>query len=102
MRGRVWEVLFSVSRPRETYLLMVVYGIMLLPTQSRVGFLGDLTTSIIYDWNLLFYFTSLALVGIFIGIKISKFIEGKKLKPIFVWFVLVMGVYIISKELIFK
>ena len=77
-------------------------SLLIISVNTLVGFLGDLTTSIIYDWNLLFYFTSLALVGIFIGIKISKFIEGKKLKPIFGWFVLVMGVYIISKELIFK
>lgn len=77
-------------------------SLLIISVNTLVGFLGDLTASIIFDWNLLFYFTSLALIGIFIGIKISKFIEGKKLKPIFGWFVLVMGIYIISKELIFK
>jgi len=30
---------------------------------------------------------------------LSKKIDGKKLKPAFGWFVLVMGFYIITKEL---
>jgi uncharacterized membrane protein YfcA len=38
-------------------------------------------------------------VGIFIGMYLSNFIEGKKLKKGFGWFVLIMGVYIIFKEL---
>jgi hypothetical protein len=33
-----------------------------------------------------------------IGIKLSKKIDAAKLKPIFGWFVLVMGIYIIIKE----
>lgn len=77
-------------------------SLLIISVNTLVGFLGDLTTSIIFDWNLLIWFTVLALVGIFIGVNISKFIEGNKLKPIFGWFVLVMGIYIISKELIFK
>jgi hypothetical protein len=36
-----------------------------------------------------------------IGTKLSKNIDGNKLKPIFGWFVLVMGIYIITKEIFF-
>jgi hypothetical protein len=43
-----------------------------------------------------------ATVGIFIGIYLSKKINGEKLKPIFGWFVLFMGIYIIVKETILK
>jgi uncharacterized membrane protein YfcA len=38
-------------------------------------------------------------IGIFIGTYLSKKIDGAQLKPIFGWFVLVMGIYIIAKEL---
>jgi len=77
-------------------------SLLIISVNTLVGFLGDLTTSMDFNWNLLISFTLLALIGIFIGIKISKFIDENKLKPIFGWFVLVMGIYIISKELIFK
>ena len=43
-----------------------------------------------------------ATVGIFIGIYLSKKIDGAKLKPIFGWFVLIMGIYIIIKETVLK
>jgi uncharacterized membrane protein YfcA len=40
----------------------------------------------------------MALLGLIIGIQLSKKIDGAKLKPAFGWFVLVMGFYIIAKE----
>ena len=47
-------------------------------------------------------FTSFILIcGIFIGSFLSKKIDGAKLKPAFGWFVLIMGIYIIIKELFF-
>jgi uncharacterized membrane protein YfcA len=77
-------------------------SLLIISANTLIGFLGDLTTSIVFDWTLLILFTILALIGIYIGIIISKFIDDKKLKPIFGWFVLIMGIYIISKELILK
>jgi uncharacterized membrane protein YfcA len=43
----------------------------------------------------------MALIGMFIGSQLSKKIDGTKLKPLFGWFVLVMGFYIIAKEVLF-
>jgi uncharacterized membrane protein YfcA len=37
-----------------------------------------------------------------IGVQLSKKISGAKLKPGFGWFVLIMGLYIIAKELLLK
>jgi len=51
------------------------------------------------DWTLLLSVTAIAVVGIFIGIYLAKFIDGKKLKKGFGWFVLLMAVYIIGKQL---
>jgi uncharacterized membrane protein YfcA len=47
-------------------------------------------------------FTALSVIGIFLGTYLSKFIPGEKLKKSFGWFVLVMGIYIITKEVFFK
>lgn len=54
-----------------------------------------------FDWEFLFIFTFISIIGMFIGIYISKKIDGKKLKPAFGWFVLAMGIYIILREVFF-
>jgi uncharacterized membrane protein YfcA len=61
--------------------------------------LGDLSTQTI-DWQMLLIFTGLSIVGIFIGSALSKKINEEILKTGFGWFVLVMGIYIITKELL--
>jgi uncharacterized protein len=76
-------------------------SLLIIAAKSLIGFLGDLT-NINIDWNLLLPFTSLSVVGIFIGSYLSKFISGEKLKKSFGWFVLIMGIYIITKEVFFK
>lgn len=76
----------------------VATSLLIIAIKSLIGFLGDVENLTI-DWQFLLIFTSLAVIGIFIGIYFSKFIEGKKLKKGFGWFVLIMGVYIIFKEL---
>jgi uncharacterized membrane protein YfcA len=76
----------------------VATSLLIIAVKSLIGFIGDVENLVI-DWEFLLLFTALSVVGIFIGIYLSNFIEGKKLKKGFGWFVLVMGVYIIYKEL---
>lgn len=76
----------------------VATSLLIIAIKSLIGFLGDVENLEI-DWNFLLLFTSIAVIGIFLGIYLSKFIEGKKLKKGFGWFVLIMGIYIIIKEL---
>jgi len=45
-------------------------------------------------------FTAFSVSGIFIGIWMNNYIDGKKLKKGFGWFVLAMGIYMIVKETI--
>jgi uncharacterized membrane protein YfcA len=79
--------------------LAVGTSLLIIAAKSLIGFLGDLSTQTI-DWQLLLIFTSLSIVGIFIGSALSKKINEKILKTGFGWFVLVMGIYIITKELL--
>jgi uncharacterized membrane protein YfcA len=76
----------------------VATSLFIVAINSLIGFTGDMQHTAV-EWGFLIPFTSLSIVGIFAGIWLSKFIDGKKLKKVFGWFVLIMGVYIIYKEL---
>jgi len=73
-------------------------SLLIIASKSLIGFTGDLQNTSM-DWNLLLKVTAFAIIGIFIGNRLNKFVDGEKLKKAFGWFVLVMGVYIIFKEL---
>ncbi|MDH7912772.1 sulfite exporter TauE/SafE family protein [Winogradskyella sp. SYSU M77433] len=76
----------------------VATSLLIIAIKSLIGFIGDVENLDI-DWTFLLTFTGISVVGIFLGIYLSNFIEGKKLKKGFGWFVLIMAVYIIYKEL---
>jgi hypothetical protein len=76
-------------------------SLAIIALNSSVGFLSDFGVHQ-FDWNFLFIFSGFAICGIIIGSYLSNFVSGAKLKPAFGWFILFMGVYIISKELFLK
>jgi uncharacterized protein len=76
-------------------------SLVIIAAKSLLGFLGDLTQYKM-DWVLLSTITVLAVIGIFIGNRLSHNIDGHRLKKAFGWFVLIMGLYILLKELYFK
>ncbi|MBK7761905.1 MAG: sulfite exporter TauE/SafE family protein [Bacteroidetes bacterium] len=82
--------------------LAVGTSLFIIAAKSLIGFIGDLQGGEVIDWKLLGSFTVFSIIGIFIGILLSKKIPGEKLKKGFGWFVLIMGIYIIVKELFFQ
>ena len=72
-------------------------SLIIITVNSLFGFLGDLHTQI--NWQLVFIFSAIAIVGMLIGLKLSEKIEGAKLKKIFGVMVLLIGIYIIIKEI---
>ncbi|MFE3867845.1 sulfite exporter TauE/SafE family protein [Flavobacterium sp. LS2P90] len=76
-------------------------SLVIIAAKSLIGFFGEGGETAI-DWQFLFTISAFAIVGIFIGAALSKKVDGNKLKPAFGWFVLVMGIYIITKELFLK
>ena len=77
-------------------------SLVIIGLKSLIGFMGDVNGRSVIDWKFLMIFTSIAAVGIFLGSHLSKKVKDEKLKPIFGYFVLVMGIYILVRELIFK
>lgn len=75
-------------------------SLLIIAAKSLIGFTGDLGHQVM-DWKLLMIVTALAIVGIFLGNRLSKKVSAEGLKKGFGWFVLVMGIYILAKELFF-
>tara|TARA_B100000900_G_scaffold408081_1_gene421771 strand:+ start:7070 stop:7837 length:768 start_codon:yes stop_codon:yes gene_type:complete len=71
-------------------------SLMIIAVKSLFGFLGEWGSEI--NWQLLISFTTLAVIGIFVGVYLSRFFDGQKLKKSFGVFVLLMAVFIMVKE----
>ena len=77
----------------------VATSLFIIAIKSLIGFIGDVE-NIQIDWSFLLIFTLISVLGLLFGIFLSKFIDDKKLKRMFGWFVLFMGIFIIVFELI--
>ncbi len=74
-------------------------SLVIIAINSIFGFLFSLKQTHL-DWKILLSFTGLAIVGIYLGGLWAEKIPGKTLKKWFAAFVVLMGIYIIVKELV--
>lgn len=74
-------------------------SLFIISLNSMIGFFSSMN-KVHIDWNFLRTISVISIVGIIIGTELSKKINGKKLKPIFGYFILIMGIYIIIKEVL--
>ena len=72
-------------------------SLIIVTINSLIGFIGDVQTLKI-EWVFLLSFTLTSIIGIIIGVFLSKFISGTRLKKSFGFFTLIMAIYIIFKE----
>lgn len=75
-------------------------SLFIISINSLLGFLGDITNYTM-DWPFLLMITFLAVSGILVGHYLTRYFSGIKLRKIFGWFTLVMGCYILARELFF-
>jgi uncharacterized membrane protein YfcA len=73
-------------------------SLLIIASKSLIGFTGDLG-QIEIQWALLGSVTVLAIIGLIIGQRLSDHLSGDRLRPAFGWFTLVMGLFILIKEL---
>ncbi|GAA0893946.1 sulfite exporter TauE/SafE family protein [Fulvivirga kasyanovii] len=76
-------------------------SLLIIAVKSLIGFIGDIHADAPINWTFLGIFSLIAIVGIFLGTYLAHSIDGQKLKRGFGWFVLVMGAFMIVKELLF-
>jgi uncharacterized membrane protein YfcA len=75
-------------------------SLMIIAIKSLIGFTGDLSAGLPIEWDFLLLFSLLSVLGIALGSYLSKFIEGGVLKKSFGFFVLIMALLIVVKELV--
>lgn len=73
-------------------------SLFIIAINSLMGFMGDVLNYTM-DWKLLLSVTALSVIGILIGDRISKKIPAATLRKSFGWFVLLMGCWILFREL---
>ncbi len=75
-------------------------SLLIIAVKSLMGFTGDLHNNVNIEWKLLIPFTLIAIGGIITGSRLSRRISNEKLKPLFGYFILIMGLIILAKELL--
>ena len=73
-------------------------SLFIIAMNSLVGFIGDVQNLEI-DWLFLLTFSAISVVGIFIGMYLTKYTNESQLKKIFAYFVLLMAAIILLKEM---
>jgi len=74
-------------------------SLMIIAVNALLGFCFSLAYTPV-AWTFLFPIAGIAIAGIWIGSKMASVIDGKKLKPAFGWFVLIMGIGILLREIL--
>ena len=72
-------------------------SLTIIAFKSLIGFTGDLG-HLHADWTLLLSVTAVAIAGMVVGSILSKRVASGPLQKAFGWFVLAMGIFILSKE----
>ena len=75
-------------------------SLLIIALNSLSGFLVDAWHYAI-NWELLLIITAIAIAGVLAGSYFKKNIHGEKLKKGFGWFVLIIGIFILLKEIFF-
>ena len=73
-------------------------SLLIIALKSLIGFSGDILSGRNIEWVLLTSVTALAIIGIFIGIRLSKRFSSAMLRKSFGWFVLIVGSLILYRE----
>ena len=72
-------------------------SLFIIAINSLVGFIGDVNNLEI-NWLFLLTFSAISVVGIYIGMYLTKYTNEIQLKKIFAYFVLLMAAFILLKE----
>lgn len=75
-------------------------SLFIIAAKSLIGFLGDIGSGQPVNFVFLGAITTIATCGIFVGLVVSRRIAGFRLKEIFGWFVLFIGVSVVIMEIV--
>ncbi len=75
-------------------------SLVIITLKSLTGFAGEIPENWPIDYEFLALFSLFAIAGIIAGSNLTRIIDNRKLKPVFGWFILIMAVFILLKELL--
>lgn len=78
----------------------VATSLLIIAAKSLIGFYGEIQAVGPPNWEFLGRVTTLAITGILVGSWLAKKISAERLKPVFGWFVLLMGGFMLARETI--
>jgi uncharacterized membrane protein YfcA len=76
-------------------------SLCIIAINSLIGFTGNVGNQSI-NWQFLLSISAISITGILIGGMLSSKVSAKKLKPAFGWFTLLVGTFVLIKEVIIK
>lgn len=74
-------------------------SLCIIAINSLVGFTGNIGHMPI-NWHFLLMVTGICILGIVVGTQLSNRIQVNKLKKAFGWFTLIVGIFVLLKELV--
>jgi uncharacterized membrane protein YfcA len=77
----------------------VATSLALICANSAVGVAGDLSGGLQYEWPLVLTFTAVTTLGILLGLRLSLRIDAARLRALFGWVVVGVGVVVLLTEL---
>ncbi len=84
---------------RLSFKKAVGTSLCIIALNSLIGFTGNIGHQYI-DWRFLLTISAICAAGILIGSLMSNKVSPQKLRPAFGWFTLVVGVFVLVKELL--
>ena len=75
-------------------------SLFIIALNSAIGVLSSLSSGIIFDWQTLSIVASLSIFGMIVGLFLKQKITDSLLKKIFAWLVLLMAIFIFTKEIL--
>lgn len=74
-------------------------SLLIITINSIVGVLGDIEKLQEFDWKLIVGYTVFTIVGLFLGFSFSSKVAPSKLKKMFGYMILVVGIYVLFREM---
>lgn len=88
-------LIFLFSMPVK---MAIGTSLVVISINALVGFQGDFMSGIYMDWPFMGMFLSLTFTGMISGFMATRYIQDRNLKTIFGIFVMVLGIFILTKE----
>ena len=78
----------------------VATSLLIIFINSAIGLIGDVSEGMVYDWPFLMGLSAITVIGMVFGIRWSDSLPTHRLKQSFGYFIAIMGVGILLKELL--